>query len=434
MNKKTILYVRTDIYNKKLIAGGSVTHTIGVIEGFIAHGYSVVCASSVMLEHLERCALTALQPLQNPKIFSFLRWKINCLLSNIFFTYTIFQFSKKYSLDFIYQRSGMLNCSGLIVSKFRKIPLILEYNGSEVWLEKYCSSQKWFKGTYFIGMWEALTLRRADYVIVVSQALKGELISRKVNAHKILVNPNGVNTQIFDPKVLENHRSRIRNELHLNDKFVFGFVGTFSIWHGIEVLAKIAPLIIERHPEAHFIFIGDGPLLDFLKQELTKAHVTDASVTYTGLLPAHESKQYLAVCDAFLSPNQPNSDDSRFFGSPTKLFEYLSMGKPIIASNMEQITEIVSPAYIFNGAVQEFDLEPVDKHVGYVINPGNEIGFVHTASHLIKMPVLDRLKMGDNARARAVDKYGWHEHVNKIISFVTENSLSKGVTHDFAAM
>ncbi len=56
-----------------------------------------------------------------------------------------------------------------------------------------------------------------------------------------------------------------------------------------------------------------------------------------------EAPTYLAISDIVVSPTVPNPDGSPFFGSPTKLFEYMAMGKPIVASDLDQIGEVLTP-------------------------------------------------------------------------------------------
>ena len=64
-------------------------------------------------------------------------------------------------------------------------------------------------------------------------------------------------------------------------------------------------------------------------------------VTLTVLVPQADAAQYLATTDVVVSPHVNNQDGSRFFGSPTKLFEYMAMGKAIVASDLEQIGTIL---------------------------------------------------------------------------------------------
>jgi hypothetical protein len=87
--KKKILYLKTDIITEELIAGGSVTHTIGVIKGFTSLGYTIICATSAIFEIMHNLPILKLYKLKNPSCLKFLRWKVNCFLSNIFFMFCI---------------------------------------------------------------------------------------------------------------------------------------------------------------------------------------------------------------------------------------------------------------------------------------------------------------------------------------------------------
>ena len=86
MASKNIFYLRTNYGARNLKAGGSVSHTLGVINGFLHAGYTVVCASSAMVGLLRDTPDIMFRELGNPKICSFLGHKLNCLLSNFFFT------------------------------------------------------------------------------------------------------------------------------------------------------------------------------------------------------------------------------------------------------------------------------------------------------------------------------------------------------------
>lgn len=197
---KTILYLRTDICDEELTAGGSVAHTLGVIQGFSELGYGVVCASSCMQELLEKQKLKKIIKLSNPRWLCFLRWKINCFLSSFFFFFQAKQLLKDQDVLFIYQRYSLLNMTGVLLKWCYKKKLILEYNGSEAWIATHWITKKrWLTFKWLMNKVEKINLYNSDIIVVVSQVLKDELIDCKVDSGKILVNPNGVNAQVYKP-------------------------------------------------------------------------------------------------------------------------------------------------------------------------------------------------------------------------------------------
>lgn len=196
-------------------------------------------------------------------------------------------------------------------------------------------------------------------------------------------------------------------------KFVFGFIGTFGFWHGIEVLEEIIPLIISKNMNAHFLLIGDGVLKESIKTKFQELGLLER-VTFTGKIPQDKAPEYLAVCDAFLCPTQPNADGTRFFGSPTKLFEYMSMAKPIIASDLEQLSEVISPAVRAQDVIENRQLQITDQ-VGFLVDPKNIQGFIDACMQCVNMSEAHRTQMGMNARKKVLAQYTWQQHVQRII-------------------
>lgn len=101
------------------------------------------------------------------------------------------------------------------------------------------------------------------------------------------------------------------------------------------------------------------------------------------MVPPKEAREYLSACDAFLSATQPNPDGSPFFGSPTKLFEYMSLGKPIIASDLEQIAQVINPALRLEDIAKK-QINPRESVVGILVKPNDVPGFVKAACWLVK--------------------------------------------------
>ena len=90
---------------------------------------------------------------------------------------------------------------------------------------------------------EELAFRQATAITVISTHVKANLVSRGIDAGKILVNPNGADLDRYAPATIEE-KADIRQTLGLGDAdCVVGFTGTFGWWHGIDVLAAAIPLI-----------------------------------------------------------------------------------------------------------------------------------------------------------------------------------------------
>ena len=73
-------------------------------------------------------------------------------------------------------------------------------------------------------------------------------------------------------------------------------------------------------------------------------HGLVARVKSMGRVPQAEGARLLGACDLYVSPHNSHMVDSKFFGSPTKLFEYMAMGEGIVGSDLEQLGEVLSPA------------------------------------------------------------------------------------------
>jgi glycosyltransferase involved in cell wall biosynthesis len=249
---------------------------------------------------------------------------------------------------------------------------------------------------------ELLNLRSADMIVVVSQPMKDELVNRGIDAEKILVNPNGVDPDRYSPNV---DGSGVRHQYHLNGKIVTGFIGTFGKWHGAEILVEAFGKLLQTYPEYQkrviLFMIGDGLTMPLVRRNVDKSSIKENYVL-TGLVPQEEGPKYLAACDILVASHKPNPDGTPFFGSPTKLFEYMAMGKGIVASDLDQIGEILK-----------------HDHTGWLVKPGDVQSLMEGLKILIDDKVR-RERLGQAARNEVVAKYTWREHTRKIIEKLQE--------------
>lgn len=412
---KTILYLRSDVTSQTVVAGGSVSHTLGIVRGFIRADHRVICGAAFMYDELKDESPAKLVRLSMPWLLRKVPWRVVALLSNAVFFLKMYPTFKQEKIDFIYQRYTLNNCLGVLLGWWFRIPVVLEYNGSEYWVDHNWAQGSWLKLSWLTLWIERYVLRASSHIVVVSDVLRNELADRRVSSTKILVTPNGVDTDVFDSKKLTQERARIRSVYGLEEAFIFGFVGTFSVWHGVETIAAMIPRVLKRCPRARFMLIGDGPLLDKLKDELT-LHSVHEAVVFTGAVPQLEACRYLAACDAYLCPTKRNKDGSRFFGSPTKLFEYLSMGKPILASDLEQLSDILHPSERASGSEQP-KLKN-NESIAVLTDADDVDGFVNGAVALAESDEKFLAAMGRSAREAAVSDHGWRHRVRGILDFV----------------
>jgi glycosyltransferase involved in cell wall biosynthesis len=385
------IYLRTD-FCFGLQSGGSVGHIAGVLNN---------------LAHFTKNAPLFFTTDQIPTVFPEIKthilnpgkhfWdfsELPPLYCNSKFCEQIIQVLKEDKPSFIYQRYSINNFSGVKLATHYKIPLVLEFNGSEVWI-----SRKWGNQTLKYGSLaekiERLNLLYAHLIVVVSKPLKQQLIDCGIDEKKILVNPNGVNLEKYSPEV---SGKAVREKFQLEKKIVLGFIGTFGKWHGAEVLAEAFVKLLKLYPELRskirLLMIGDGMTLPLVKEILSE---NKGDAILTGTIPQDEGPSYLAACDILVSPHVPNADGSPFFGSPTKLFEYMAMGKAIVASNLNQIGEILEH----------------DK-TAWMAKPGDVSSLVEGLKTLIDNKDT-RERLGMAARKEVVQNYSWKEHTRKII-------------------
>ena len=176
-----------------------------------------------------------------------------------------------------------------------------------------------------------------------------------------MVSIQGVDVDRFKPNC---GGQEIRAALGISDRSVIGFVGTFGPWHGAPVLAEAAARISES-VQCHFLFIGDGEQRKSV-EEIIDSSTRKVSASFVGRVSHAEVRAYLDACDIFAAPNVAASDGSEFFGSPTKLFEYMAMARPVVASRLGQIADVID-----------------DGTNGVLVEPGDAEGLARAIERLL---------------------------------------------------
>jgi glycosyltransferase involved in cell wall biosynthesis/SAM-dependent methyltransferase len=317
---------------------------------------------------------------------------------------------------YVYERLVLGNYTAAMVSRDLQIPYIVEYNGSEISIQKSFANDSPFRHRAIFLEAEALAFRQATCISVVSQLIKDDLIARGVDAAKILVNPNGADLDSYAPASPEE-RAAIRREIGFSDAHrVIGFTATFGGWHATDVLAAAIPRICAASDDNRLLIIGDGVFRNLVDQVVAE-HGLDQRVRFAGQVPQSIGARLLKACDVYVAPHNTHMVDGRFFGSPTKVFEYMALGGGVVASDLEQIGEVLSPA------LRVADLRRPDVTVGQeravLCPPGDIDDFSEAVIRLADRPDLRRA-LGRNARQAVADHYSWQRHVERLWRFAQD--------------
>ena len=251
-------------------------------------------------------------------------------------------------------------------------------------------------------------------ISVVSQVLKDSLVDRGVDADKILVNPNGADLDAYSAGVrgrkrlaaaarAASRRRRLCHRLHRD----------FGGWHGIDVLAAAIPEICGG---------GRAREIPVYRRRRFTSRCIDAESLNTGCRngPAAsaacrrpEGARLLRACDIYVSPHNAHMVDSQFFGSPTKLFEYMAMGGGIVATATSNRSAKSCRPASSRGRSRCAGARRGDR-ARCCANPG-DVGGVRRRGALSRGHAPIRTALGRERAQAAVERdYSWSRHVEPL--------------------
>lgn len=217
------------------------------------------------------------------------------------------------------------------------------------------------------------TFRKALLIVCISHGLSDRLINFGVPESKIIVAADGVDLSKFTPE-LTRADARARVDLP-KDKPIVLYAGHLYPWKGADLLCELA----ERMPDTLFIIVG-GKAADV--NRLRETYMPRNNLLLLGHQPAKAIPRFLFAADVLVIPNRGELDVSRYFTSPLKLFEYMAAGRPIVASDLPSMREVLteeSAAFFEAGNIK--DLESVVK--GLLQNHDWARGMASTARKVV---------------------------------------------------
>ncbi len=297
------------------------------------------------------------------------------------------------NVRFVYERFGTFQHLGRTFKK-HNIPWIIETNGPF-----YAEASEQRKSLAFKKIAKLLeydAYKNCDLLVCVTNELKNIIIKEfKLSPQKIFVIPNGVDTNLFDPNGVKKEKY-----------FAFptiGYVGALIPRQGLEMLIFVVSELINEGIEIGLVIIGEGPEKINLSQQIYQLKLND-HVKLLGLIPRDKIPEYINGFDLGFSGQLVigNGHLSRMYHSPLKLYEYLSMGKPVIASEYEDALRLLK-----------------DSKVGYLFTPGSKEALKNT----IKFAISDQKewkKKGEDARHMVINDHSWEGRIKLLIQKIDE--------------
>jgi glycosyltransferase involved in cell wall biosynthesis len=251
------------------------------------------------------------------------------------------------------------------------------------------------RGACFGFLLYRVLLRAADHVFVQSDEMRREVARKGIPLEKMTAVPMGIKAQQFVSPV-GNTRSAIPAGVPS-----FLYLGSLARLRYVDFLLRVLVKVRASVPEARLYLVGkaDDPADErFLKDQAALLGIAD-SVVFVGQLPHAQALQYVQDADVCVSPLYPTPVYN--VSSPTKVVEYMAMGKPVVANTVPD---------------QKFLIE--QSGCGYCV-PYEEQAFADAIVALLRSPDMARA-MGERGRQFAL----MHRTYGKIADVVERQMIN----------
>ncbi|MBD3368128.1 MAG: glycosyltransferase [Candidatus Eisenbacteria bacterium] len=236
-----------------------------------------------------------------------------------------------------------------IVARLRRAPFVFELR--DLWPESITAVGAVGEGPV-VGMLGRLAhhlYRRADCIVSVTESFRSILAGRGIDPGKIAVVRNGVDLGGFRPDRRDNG---VRHRLGIpSDRFVATYVGTIGMAHGLEHVLEAAEML--SGDGVHLLIVGEGARREELVDRAADMRLDN--VSFLEAQPREDVPAILAASDAVLVHLK---DDPLFrHVIPSKIFEAMAVGRPIVHAVMGESASIVNEARCGITVKPEYPLE-----------------------------------------------------------------------------
>lgn len=266
--------------------------------------------------------------------------------------------------------------------------------------ELHGDPQKTSPGRLLLSKTMRWMLGRIDGLIVITNRLKILYMTLGIAEQKIEIAPDGVDVKRCEFDV---ERDEARRQLQIPlDKNIICYTGHLFAWKGVYILAEST-----RHlSEDCCVYIVGGTEADIqaLKDFAAERHLKRLEIV--GYVPYSRVPLYLAAADALALPNTSDARISREYTSPLKLFEYMGARRPIVASDLPSIREILR-----------------HQRNALLVQPDDPKCLAEGILHVLSQPQLAHELV--NRAYTEVRSYTWDARAMKIVRFFRQHEDSE---------
>lgn len=236
-------------------------------------------------------------------------------------------------------------------------------------------------------------IKKINKIIVISRGLADVFIRAGYPKGRILIAADGVDLEKF---AIDLSRESARNKLNLLlDKKIVLYVGHLYEWKGARDLADAANRLEDNYLT---VFVGGVDSDVTIFKEKNQALIQAGKIAVYQHQPRDLMPRWLKAADVLVLPNKSQKNISKYFTSPLKLFEYMASQRPVVASDLPSLREVLNEKNcVFFKPDDAKDL--AKKIVWLLENP-------ETADKIAKQAYQD------------VKKYTWEKRAKNIIKFV----------------
>jgi len=271
---------------------------------------------------------------------------------NILLIFRLAELMKREGIHIVHSQGGRADFFARIAAKLAKVPKVVSTVAMPV--EGYDVGS--LRKTVYVAL-DRFTERFVDRFIVVSQALRKVLILDHKIAHDKVI-------KIYPGIVIEDYHHHSPSDKAIREEFriepdipIVGAIGRLVWQKGFSFFIHAAKRIVKVFSDVKFLIVGEGPLHQELKMLSKRLEISEYLV-FTGF--RRDIPDLLSGMDILVIPSLKE-------GLPAVLLEGMAMAKPIVATNIDGISEIIR-----------------DGETGLLVPPGDPEALAEAITSLLK--------------------------------------------------